>query len=88
MQYWGAKIVIFCQLRLFFLKWSYKIDRIYQNLSTVFGNYGVTVEPNGTTHWLVSMGNGSHLDGTINISGLAQNEQQFYILKYDNNGNS
>ena len=51
-------------------------------------DYGVTVEPNGTTHWLVSMGNGSHLDGTINISGLGQNEQQLYILKYDSNGNS
>jgi hypothetical protein len=51
-------------------------------------DYGVTVEPNGTTHWLVSMGNGNHLDGTINISGLAQYEQQLYILKYDSNGNS
>ncbi|WP_177766203.1 T9SS type A sorting domain-containing protein [Flavobacterium sp. I3-2] len=62
-------------------------DSLTINTSNAF-DYGVTVEPNGTTHWLVSMGNGSHLDGTINISGLAQNEQQFYILKYDSNGNS
>ncbi|RRJ91487.1 T9SS C-terminal target domain-containing protein [Paenimyroides tangerinum] len=62
-------------------------DSLMLNTSRAF-DYGVTVEPNGTTHWLVSMGNGSHLDGTINISGLAQYEQQLYILKYDSNGNS
>ncbi len=62
-------------------------DSLTLNTSNAF-DYGVTVEPNGTTHWLVGMGNGSHLDGTINISGLAQNEQQLYILKYDSNGNS
>ncbi|WP_177766206.1 T9SS type A sorting domain-containing protein [Flavobacterium sp. I3-2] len=59
-----------------------------QYLTSRATDYGVTIEPNGTTHWLVGMGNGSHLDGTINISGLAQYEQQLYILKYDSNGNS
>ncbi|WP_177766197.1 T9SS type A sorting domain-containing protein [Flavobacterium sp. I3-2] len=59
-----------------------------QYLTSRATDYGVTVEPNGTTHWLVGMGNGSHLDGAINITGLGQYDQRLYILKYDSNGNS
>ncbi|WP_177766200.1 T9SS type A sorting domain-containing protein [Flavobacterium sp. I3-2] len=51
-------------------------------------DYGVFVEPNGTTHWMVGLGNGNHLDGQIQISGLLPSQYKYYVLKYDTNGNN
>ncbi len=51
-------------------------------------DYGVFVEPNGTTHWMVGLGNGNHLDGQIQITGLLPSQYKYYVLKYDTNGNN
>lgn len=51
-------------------------------------DYGVFVETNGTTHWMVGLGNGNHLDGQIQIAGLLPSQYKYYVLKYDTNGNN
>jgi len=53
----------------------------------IFGFQGreMVVEPDGTIHWLVSIGAGTHVEGNITVP--ATQDRQWMALRYDSAGN-
>lgn len=44
----------------------------------------MVVEPNGTIHWLVSIGPGTHVDGNVTVPNTVAREWK--VIRYDTNG--
>jgi hypothetical protein len=69
-------------------RWIYfPIDGPEEYINSVrgFRSRDIVVEPNGTVHWMTSIGEGTHLNGHITVA--AGDVREWIVLRLDTNGN-